>query len=179
MEAAPAAVALEYFGKVRGRTLRVARAIPPEHLEWSPAPGRFTLGDLARHIAATGRYTFAENIAGRPNRYPGLGRDLADGFDEVLAFLARMHEESMAIFEGIPADEWNERCTGPDHTPITRWKLLRLAIEHEIHHRGQIYFSLGLLGVTTPPLFGLTAEQLRERAEIFSPVMHPGTEELR
>jgi len=36
-------------------------------------------------------------------------------------------------------------------------------VEHEIHHRGQLYTYLGLLGVPTPPLYGLTAEQAAER----------------
>jgi uncharacterized damage-inducible protein DinB len=33
--------------------------------------------------------------------------------------------------------------------------------EHECHHRGQIYLYLGMLGVPTPPLYGLTSEQVR------------------
>jgi hypothetical protein len=33
--------------------------------------------------------------------------------------------------------------------------------EHEIHHRGQIYLYLGILGVPTPPIFGLTSEEVR------------------
>jgi uncharacterized damage-inducible protein DinB len=33
--------------------------------------------------------------------------------------------------------------------------------EHEIHHRGQIYLYLGILGVPAPPLYGLTSEQVR------------------
>jgi uncharacterized damage-inducible protein DinB len=37
-------------------------------------------------------------------------------------------------------------------------------IEHEVHHRGQIYLILGLLGVTTPPLYGLTEPQVRARS---------------
>jgi uncharacterized damage-inducible protein DinB len=37
-------------------------------------------------------------------------------------------------------------------------------IEHEIHHRGQLYLMLGMLGVKTPSLYGLTEEQLRERS---------------
>jgi uncharacterized damage-inducible protein DinB len=36
--------------------------------------------------------------------------------------------------------------------------------EHEVHHRGQIYLMLGLLEVATPPLFGLTSEEVRERS---------------
>jgi len=37
-------------------------------------------------------------------------------------------------------------------------------IEHEAHHRGQLYLMLGMIGVRTPPLYGLTEEQLRERS---------------
>ena len=37
-------------------------------------------------------------------------------------------------------------------------------VEHEAHHRGQIYLMLGMLGVPTPPLYGLTEEQVRERS---------------
>jgi uncharacterized damage-inducible protein DinB len=37
-------------------------------------------------------------------------------------------------------------------------------VEHEVHHRGQIYALLGLLEVPTPPLYGLTSEQVRERS---------------
>jgi uncharacterized damage-inducible protein DinB len=36
--------------------------------------------------------------------------------------------------------------------------------EHEIHHRGQIYLYLAMLGVKTPPLYGLTSEQVRARS---------------
>jgi uncharacterized damage-inducible protein DinB len=37
-------------------------------------------------------------------------------------------------------------------------------VEHEAHHRGQIYLYLAMLGVETPPLYGLTSEQVRERS---------------
>jgi uncharacterized damage-inducible protein DinB len=37
-------------------------------------------------------------------------------------------------------------------------------VEHEIHHRGELYAYLGLLNVKVPPLYGLTSEQLREIA---------------
>ena len=38
-------------------------------------------------------------------------------------------------------------------------------IEHEVHHRGQIYLMLRLLDVATPPLYGLTSEQVRENSQ--------------
>ena len=48
---------------------------------------------------------------------------------------------------------------------ITAWKWLRLMIEHEIHHRGQLYQMLGELGVEVPPLYGLTEPEVRDRSE--------------
>ncbi|HSS79513.1 MAG TPA: DinB family protein [Thermoanaerobaculia bacterium] len=33
-----------------------------------------------------------------------------------------------------------------------------------MHHRGQIYLMLGILGVPTPPLYGLTSEEVLARS---------------
>jgi uncharacterized damage-inducible protein DinB len=155
---------LEYFDKVRGRTLRVARCIPPEHIEWTYAAGKFTLGDLVRHLAAIERYMFVENACNRPSRYPGHGRELAEGYDAVIAYLQRMHTESIAELRKLSNDDLQKRCTNPDGTEITVWKWLRAMIEHEIHHRGQIYLYLSMLGVKTPPLYGLTEEEVHARS---------------
>ena len=38
-------------------------------------------------------------------------------------------------------------------------------VEHEIHHRGQIYMYLGILGIETPPIYGLTSEEVRARSQ--------------
>jgi len=77
---------LDYWDSVRARTRRVVACIPPERLEWTHRDGAFTLGDLVRHLAAIERYMYAETVAGRPSRYQGCGRDLADGFPAVLEF---------------------------------------------------------------------------------------------
>jgi uncharacterized damage-inducible protein DinB len=37
-------------------------------------------------------------------------------------------------------------------------------VEHEAHHRGQLYLMLGILGVGTQPLYGLTSEEVRARS---------------
>jgi uncharacterized damage-inducible protein DinB len=156
---------LEYLDKVRGRTLRVVRTIPADQLEWTPRPGRFTLGDLARHIAGAGRYLFVENALQRPSRYPGHGRELADGLDHVVAYLEATHVESMRMLRGLPPATLEAKCGTLAGAQITVWKWLRLMAEHEAHHRGQIYMSLGLLDVATPPLYGLSEPEVRERSK--------------
>jgi uncharacterized damage-inducible protein DinB len=157
-------VFVEYLDKVHGRTLRVARCIPADKIEWTYRAGKFTLGDLVRHIATIERYMFAETIQGNPSRYAGCGRELADGRDNVLAFMEALQGESLAIFARLTPADLARKCATPDGASITVWKWLRAMVEHEIHHRGQIYLYLALLEVPTPPLYGLTSEQVRERS---------------
>jgi len=164
MEIKTVAPFLEYYEKLRERTLRVVKCIPPEKLEWTYKEGKFTLGDLIRHLAAMERFMFAENVQFKNSRYPGHGKELAEGYDNVLAFMSKMHREAMEIFRRLSEEDLQKKCMTPNGTPITVWKWLRAMTEHEIHHRGQIYLYLGMLGVPTPPLYGLTSEEVLSRS---------------
>src|SRR6266481_1304582 len=74
------------------------------------------------------------------------------------AFCDKLHAESLEIFSRLTPEQLRGKCVTPDGASITVWKWLRSMVEHEIHHRGQIYLYLAMLGVPTPPLYGLTAE---------------------
>jgi uncharacterized damage-inducible protein DinB len=154
---------LKYWPSVRGRTTRLMACIPPDRVEWAPASGRWSLGDTVRHLAGIERWMYAETVHGRPLRYPGHGRELAEGLEGISAYLVRCHAESMAAFRALTPGQWQGKCLTPTGTPITTWKWLRAMIEHEAHHRGQLYLMLGMLSVPTPPLFGLTEPELRAR----------------
>lgn len=153
-----------WFESVRGRTRALAEYVPEEHLEWRSAPGRFSPGDLLRHIAGTERWMWAENALRRPSRYPGHGPELAAGKDAVLAYMDDLHAASVAIFEALEPDELAARCSTVGGIEITVWKWLRLMVEHEVHHRGQLYQLLGDLGIRTPPLYGLTEREVAARS---------------
>jgi len=153
---------LPYFDSVRERTMRVVRAVPPEKLEWQHSDGVFSSGDLARHIAAVERYVFAENVLGRPSRYQGCGPELADGHANVVAFMERMHRETVEALKELGTEGLNRKGVSPQGAPVTAWKLLRAMVEHEVHHRGEMYVYLALLGVERPPLYGVTEQELRK-----------------
>lgn len=155
---------IEYLQSVRSRTMRVVAVIPPADLEFRPRAGMFSAGDIVRHVAATERYLFVENALGRPSSYPGHGIELADGYDAVVEYLDRKHAESIGLLSDLSDADLHGRCTTPAGADIAVWKWLRAMIEHEIHHRGQLYVLLALLGVATPPLYGLTEPQVRARS---------------
>ena len=155
---------LDYYEKIRQRTVKVIDCLPPDRMDWTYKPGKFTCADLVRHLAAIERYMYAENAQLRPSRYPGHGKELADGWQNVRAYLDRMHEESMEIFGRLSDADLRKKCTTPGGGEITVWKWLRAMVEHEIHHRGQIYLYLSLLGVPSPPIFGLTSEEVHRRS---------------
>lgn len=151
---------ITYYTRIRQRTMRVMDCIPPASLEWAYMPGAFSCGDLIRHIAAIERFVYIESVAGRPPRYPGCSPLLASGKEEVIQYMNTLHHESIAILQGLGPDAHTQECCTPEGHPITVWKWLRALVEHEIHHRGQIYMYLRMLGVKTPPIFGLTSEEL-------------------
>jgi uncharacterized damage-inducible protein DinB len=151
---------LEYFEKIHQRTRRVVDCIPPDQMDWTYQSGRFTLADLIRHIAAIERYMYAESAQFKKSAYPGHGKELADGYDHVIRFFEEKHRESMEIFSKLTDEDLQKKCSTPNGMPITLWKWLRALVEHEIHHRGQIYLYLNMLNLPTPPLYGLTSEQV-------------------
>jgi uncharacterized damage-inducible protein DinB len=147
---------LRYFDRVRRRTVRVAERIPLDRVEWTHREGAFTLGDLVRHLGAAERYMWAENVQGLPSRYPGCGAELAQGLDGVLGFLDEMHDQASRVFRALGPEDLLRPCPTPGGISLPTWKWLRAMVEHEVHHRGQMYTMLGILGVETPPLYGLT-----------------------
>src|SRR5436305_5464622 len=146
MEITRIAPFLDYLERVHERTRRIAVQIPPADLEWAPAPGKFSFGDLVRHLAAIERYMYAETVHGRPSIYPGHGRALADGFEATVAFYDRLHNESLELFGQLTDARLTEKCLTPAGTPISVGKWLRAMIEHEAHHRGQLYPILSRVG---------------------------------
>jgi uncharacterized damage-inducible protein DinB len=91
----------QYYGRLRERTLRVVSCIPADKIEWTYARGKFTFGEVLRHVAAIERYMYAENVQLKPSCYQGHGKELGAGYEGVLYFFNQAHKESMEIFRGL------------------------------------------------------------------------------
>jgi len=164
MEVTDVGTFLKYFENIRERTRRVVKRVPAEKFDFRYREDKFSFSDLVRHLGAIERYMYAENVQGKPSRYPGHGPELADGHAAVLAWWERAHEESMAIFGALTNEDLKRRCMTPGGAELSVGKWLRAMVEHEVHHRGEMFVYLGLMGIEAPKLFGLTSEEVKEKS---------------
>lgn len=155
---------VRYLNSTHARTRAVVTLIPPDKVNWTFQPGKFTAGDLVRHLALTKRNMFIRVALGEQITYKGCGSEHGETYDQILTLFDRLQEESLDIIRGFGAADFDKKCISPSGAPITVRKWLRAMIEHEIHHRGQLYIYLSMMGVRTPPVFGMTSEELIQKA---------------
>ncbi len=151
---------LSYYEKTRFMTNKVIEVIPQDKLDWAYMSGKFTIADLVRHIAAIERNIFAEVVMGNKPNYKGCGKELADGYENVISYFNQMHFQSMEIFKSLTDESLKSKVKSLDGKEIELGHLLRAMVVHEIHHRAALCIYLNLLGVVTPPIMGLMEEQV-------------------
>ncbi len=135
--------------------------VPEEALERAPAEGARTMGDMVRHILASGRLMAGE--LSRPDGdfqrkpYPELMAEHAGKRDDVRGKRALLE----ALRESLADGQRRLRQAGEiqmlqqirqfNGEPATRLSWMHHGIGHEEYHRGQLALTARLLG-TTPAL---------------------------
>src|SRR5262245_52976608 len=158
---------LRYFDGVRRRTARDVAALPPAAAAWRP-PGHegeagWSIGQIVDHIGASRLY-FAS--AYRGDGWVGIQPD--PGRHEQARWLPWL-EESGARFVELLKDtppEWLTRKMESMDTPglsLSGWRLLRMLVEHDVHHRSQIDAYAGLQRWPVPGIVGRPAESVAAR----------------
>jgi uncharacterized damage-inducible protein DinB len=153
---------LEYYEDTRNITNKVFAVIPHDKLDWTYRQGKFTIGDLIRHIAAIERFVFAELAQGNKPCYKGCKKDISIGYNNVFDYFEAMHSQTVKILGTLSDASLSTKISLIKGRDITVKTLLRNMIIHEVHHRGALCIYLNLLGVSTPPVLGLMEEQLIE-----------------
>jgi uncharacterized damage-inducible protein DinB len=76
---------LSYYERTRQITTKVIQVIRHDQLDWAYMPGKFTIADMVRHIAAIERLVFAEVAIGNKPAYKGCGKELVDGYHNIVS----------------------------------------------------------------------------------------------
>ncbi len=153
----------DYWQRIHRRTRDVVAALPPDRLDWRPAPGEFSAGDLVRHIASTRRMNILSATLGQAT-YPGHDDRFGVTLRDLLHYLDASHAEVSNRLAGMPDEELTEPREGASGRSYPAWDILMSMVEHEVHHRSQLTMYLTLMGETPPPLYGLHVEDLPQGA---------------
>lgn len=144
-------ILLNDWKRVHSQTVRLVAVAPDDKYDWKPHETSMTLGALLNHLYQAEAGLVEALISGV---FP---HDFTDykSTSELIEAYERSHNEAVAKIEGIPDEAWDEAVTpfGPDRS-FSRISLLSLTLEHEIHHRGQLYVYLRMLDCEVPQLFG-------------------------
>jgi len=122
-----------------------------DQLSFSPAAGLWSLGQVALHIAAAEEGWFRHIITQELNDWP---KDFPpEKFNTVTAIkglLQHTHNRTEAYLASINHEELERVIEAPWGAKFpVRWAIWHV-LEHEIHHRGEIFIILGMLGKEAP-----------------------------
>jgi uncharacterized damage-inducible protein DinB len=113
--------------------------------------GLWSLGTVARHIANAEegwfRYVVTRERDGWPAEYTAEDYPTVESVKALLAEVHARTEAYLAAADVADLDRVVKAPWGPE-IPL-RWIVWHV-LEHEIHHRGEIFLMLGLLGMEAP-----------------------------
>jgi uncharacterized damage-inducible protein DinB len=148
---------IKNWNRIHEQTKRIMAAAPNDKYDWKPCESAMSLGDLVNHhwISEWGLVEAA--LTGSfPKEWPANLNDTA----LALAAFDKTHEEAVAKVVALTPEQLVEDIApfSPER-PLARKAVLNMLLEHEIHHRGQLYTYLRIAGCEIPPLFSVETIQ--------------------
>ena len=144
--------AKELFGhwnEVRSGLLAALDKITDAQLDFAPREGLWSLRETVVHIAGTEDGWLRHFTANRWHEHAPQAADFPT-INTLKELLAQQHAITEAQF-AIDADETLAQvCQLPYGAQETMGWAVWHVLEHEIHHRGEIFLMLGLMGIEAP-----------------------------
>ena len=140
---------LRKWNRIHKETSRVLRAAPDDKLDWRPKEDMFTLRELIGHIPEAEAVLARSALAGSTQNVPldFSNRTAA----EISSMFDNQHDQLADEVSQLTAEQLNAEVEFHGRH-MRRIVLLSSMIEHEIHHRGQVFTYYRLAGVEPPNL---------------------------
>src|SRR3954451_17561184 len=154
---------LQEFDNEAKTTRRVLERVPTDKLSWKPHPKSMSLGALALHVAASPGVIIGwcaedeTNFTGNPPPEPKSTNEILAAHD---ASVIKMKETLPKIGDAGMQGMWSAKAGGQTLMTMPKGSLARaLAMNHWVHHRGQLSVYLRLLDVAVPSIYGPSADE--------------------
>lgn len=139
----------KHWNEVRSVLVAALDKINDGQLNFIPRPGLWSLRETVVHIAGTEDGWLRCYTANRWNENPPQAVDYPT-IETLKGLLAKEHAVTEAQFSEDIEKTLAQNCTLPWGGKCTMDWAVWHVIEHEIHHRGEIFLMLGLMGIEAP-----------------------------
>jgi len=141
---------LKHWRTVRRGLFLALDQVGDEQLAFVPREGMWSLGTVARHIANTEEGWFRYVATREMDEWPPFVEEEPATVESIKSLLAEAHDRTEAYFGTLDEADLDGAISAPWGETLTlRWILWHV-LEHEIHHRGEIFLMLGLMGMEAP-----------------------------
>jgi uncharacterized damage-inducible protein DinB len=143
----------ERFGHwktVRRDLHRALDLLSDEQLAFVPREGLWSLGKVARHIAEAEEGWFRHVVSQELPEWPQLRDEDYPTVESIKAVVTEIHSRTEAYLVTLDEASLERAIATPWGEEITLGWIVWHVLEHEIHHRGEIYLMLGLMGMEAP-----------------------------
>jgi uncharacterized damage-inducible protein DinB len=145
--------ALELFGHwrvVRRGLVEALDQVSDAQLDFVPHEGLWSLRMVALHIAEAEEGWFRHVVTGELATWPQFKVEAYPTVDALKQVLTRVHGQTEAYLATIDVGDLERIIDTPweEEIPL-RWIVWHV-LEHEIHHRGEIFLMLGLMDMRAP-----------------------------
>lgn len=145
-----AAQFFDHWNKVWRDLMRAVSMLKDKDLDFKPSE-RYSrsVGGILLHLINVEQgwihYVIRRKLESWPQEKSGLAT-----VDALRAEMEAVHDETLAYLETLDVEDFNRIVQVPDDgTPKLGWILWHV-FEQEIHHRGELYLCLSLLGYDRP-----------------------------
>jgi uncharacterized damage-inducible protein DinB len=151
---------IKYWDNVRELTLKLLDLFPDDKFSFRPVSEIRSVAEQFEHILSVELYIREGLVSDMWSTVPTLGLGHADK----ATLRERLNGEHLVtsdVLRALPEDGFN-RLYQAKFGPVSGEGLIYLAIDEEIHHRGNLYIYLRLLDIKPPQMVQKYSELFRE-----------------
>lgn len=150
---------ISYLNGVRKRTRSYIQQVPESLLDWRVAEGKFSIGDLLRHLGSC-EVMFYQAFRSGEWKYPGHDEDKGKTLAEINHYLESCHQKVIEGLKQCSDEDLHKKIKTAEGYEVSAWGILLSLAEHEIHHRGELTAYLQMNQVQPPQIFGQKIEDI-------------------
>jgi uncharacterized damage-inducible protein DinB len=141
---------IKYWNNMRRLTLRSLDTFPDDKFEFRPVDGVRNVAELFDHMLEVELYIRKGLLHGDWIRLPYLG-PVSSEKQVMRQHLVREHERTSEMLHELPEGRFMKLYETP-FGRISGEGQIYVAIDEEIHHRGNLYTYLRILGIEPPQM---------------------------